>query len=527
MSARADIVIVGAGAAGLAFAWRVAVPELKIVCLERGIERDHRAAPTRDDDWEFALQTRFNANPNIRRGPADHPVDDSETPIKPAFFNGVGGSTLRWGAHFPRFHPSDFRSRSLDGVGRDWPLRYDDLVPYYDLNDDMMGVAGIAGDPSNPPRAERPCPPLPLCPATEKLARAFDSLGWHWWPADAAILTNPRPGRETCNNCGPCGLGCSRLACATADIAYLAPAKARGVEMITGATVTSIECKSGTAIAVHYKDAAGARQRLSLDHLVLAANGLGTSRLLLDTPALNRPGLGKGLMLHPTAIVTGIFSEDLASYRGPFATSIFSQQFYETEPSRGFRRGFQMQALRGQGPLTTALGGYGERLPWGARHVARFAATFGRTLSLTITTDDLPEPENRIEIEPERRDRWGMPIPRMIYRLGENTNAMLKFGIERAREALVAAGAVEIAVTPLSRAAGFHLMGTAHAGGRGTEAIVDDTGRMHGAENVIIADSSVFASAAAVNPTPTLQAFALRAADALRDRLGVAGRTAA
>jgi len=515
LSTAADVVIVGAGAAGLAFAWRIARPGLRVVCLERGTSVDQRRAPSLSADWELALQTTFNANPNLRRGPADHPVDDTRSAIKPAFFNAVGGSTIRWGAHFPRFHPSDFRTRTLDGVGSDWPLTYDDLAPYYDINDEMMGVAGLAGDPANPPRSERPCPPLPLCPATTQLADAFTRLGWHFWPSDAAILSTPRAGgRAACNNCGPCGVGCPRHARASADLAYLGQAEAKGLELVTGATVTAIELAPGDqrVAAVRYIDETGAPRRLACGELVLAGNGLGTARLLLANPALHRPGLGQGLMLHPTAIVSGLFEERLDSYRGPFACALVSQEFYESDPARGFVRGFQMQALRGQGPLTTALGGYGNRLPWGRGHAATFTKTFGRTLSLTVTCDDLPEPENAIGIDPARTDRWGMPIPTMAYRVGENSRKMLAFGIARAREALRAAGAREVVVNPLSRGAGFHLLGTARLGEGG---ITLASGRMRGVDNLRLVDGSVFASAAAVNPTPTLQAFSLRAADDL------------
>lgn len=524
MTETADIVIVGAGAGGLAFAWVVADPGLKVLVLERGDYVNQRQGPTLDAGWELALQTRFNANPNLRAGPADHPVDDENTPIKPAFFNAVGGSTIRWGAHFPRFRPSDFRARSLDGVGTDWPIGYDDLEPYYDLNDRMMGVAGLAGDPANPPRSERPCPPLPLCPATEKLAAGFDRLGWHWWPSDAAILTTDRPDRQACNNCGPCGLGCPRHARASADIAYAGPVRAKGVEIRTGSTVTAIEIaqSGGRVDAISYLDRNGKPNRVACAELVIAGNGIGTARLLLDRPEFRHPLLGRGLMLHPTAIVTGVFNENLASYRGAFAAALVSQEFYETDPSRGFKRGFQMQALRGQGPLTTAQGGYGLALTWGKRHAAAFTETFGRTLSLTVTCDDLPEEENRIEIDADRQDKWGMPIPRMIYRLGENTKAMLRFGIERASEALSATGASTIKVTELSRPAGFHLMGTARMSDDPKQGIADQVGRVHGIESLTLADSSLFVSAAPANPTPTLQAIALRAGNAMRARLGLA-----
>ncbi len=522
MSEKADIAIVGGGAGGLAFAWAVAARGLKVVLLERGRAVDQRQAPTLDDDWELALQTTYNANPNLRAGPADHPVDDKDSPIKPAFFNALGGSTIRWGAHFPRFRPSDFRPRALDGVGQDWPLTYSDLEPWYDLNDVMMGVAGLAGDPGNPPRARRPCPPLPLCPVTEKLAKAFDKLGWHWWPSDAAILTEDLGVRDSCNNCGPCGLGCPRHARASADIAYADAARARGVDIRTGVTVAGLEVSSnGARVEALRTIGPDGHGRLSPAETVIAANGLGTARLLLPESKLHHPLLGRGLMLHPTAIVTGLFRETLQSYRGAFAAALVSQEFYETDKARGFARGFQMQALRGQGPLTTAQGGYGTRLPWGRLHAETFEQTFGRTLSLTVTCDDLPEDENRIDIDPTRQDRWGMPIPRMIYRLGENTRAMRDFGVARASEALRAAGAWKIVVTRLSHTAGFHLMGTARMGHDECTSITDRDGRMQGVENLTIVDSSTFASAAAVNPTPTLQAVALRAADAMRQRLGL------
>lgn len=523
MTETADIAIVGGGAGGLAFAWAVAARGLKVVLLERGQAVDQLRAPTLDADWELALQTTYNANPNLRAGPADYPVDDANSPIKPAFFNALGGSTIRWGAHFPRLRPSDFKARTLDGVGQDWPLSYADLEPWYDLNDQMMGVAGLAGDPGNPPRPERPCPPLPLCPATVRLAHAFDRLGWHWWPSDAAILTRGRGARNACNNCGPCGLGCPRHARASADIVYAEASRARGVDIRTGATVTGLELSPGgdRVKALSYITSTGKKVRLNCAEAVIAANGLGTARLLLAEPQIRAPRLGIGLMLHPTAIVTGLFREPLQGHRGAFAASLVSQQFYESDAGRGFRRGFQMQALRGQGPLTTAQGSYGTRLPWGRNHTAAFDECFGRTLSLTVTCDDLPEDENRIEIDPERRDQWDMPIPRMFYRLGENTRAMRDFGVERASEALRMAGAWKVVVTKVSRAAGFHLMGTARMGHDIGSSVADKDGRLHGLDNLTIADSSLFPTAAAVNPTPTLQAVALRAADRMRHRLGL------
>ena len=150
-----DVAIIGAGASGLAAAWLLASRGLSVVVLEQGQRVDQRAASSLTPHWERDLQTRFNADPNVRRLPSDYPVMVENTPIRPATYSGVGGATLRWGAHFPRLRPADFRVRSLDGVAEDWPIGYRDLEPWFDLNDAMMGVSGMAGDPANPPRPAR------------------------------------------------------------------------------------------------------------------------------------------------------------------------------------------------------------------------------------------------------------------------------------------------------------------------------------------------------------------------------------
>lgn len=525
----ADVLVVGAGAAGAAVAWRLATAGLDVVCLERGGWVDQRGAPSARPDWERALATEFHPDPAVRRAPADYPVIADDTPIRPALFNAVGGSTIRWGAHFPRFHPSDFRVGTLDGVGRDWPIGYRDLEPYYDLNDRMMGVAGLAGDPANPPRAPRPMPPLPLCPGTRRLAEAFDRLGWHWWPSDAAIASIGRDdGRGACNHCGPCGLTCPRHARASADLTYWPAALEAGARLVTGAAVARIETGGdGDVVGATFRDAAGAWRFQPAGRVVVAGNGMGTARLLLASATEGAPAglanatglVGRNLMHHPTAIVTGIFAEDLGPPAGAFACAFYSQEFYETDRARGAVRGYQLQALRGQGPAATALGGYMARLPWGAGHHASWEAGFGRSVSLTVTAEDLPDPDNRITLDPVRRDRAGVPAARLAYRLSENSRRLLDHGIERAREAMVEAGAVEVRVNPLAAQAGFHFLGTARMGDDPAEAVVDGFGRAHDVPGLWLVDGAVFPSAAAVNPTPTLQAVALRAADRLAGRV--------
>ena len=261
--------------------------------------------------------------------------------------------------------------------------------------------------------------------------------------------------------------------------------------------------------------------------VALAANGLGTPRLMLLSTSRRFPDglandtglVGRRLMHHPTGMVTGTFDDPLDGWAGPFAVSILCQQFYETDPARDFVRGYQMQLIRSDGPVGTAVGGYLPRIPWGADHHARFRRTFGHTASLTVTTEDLPRDDNRVTLSDSLRDAHGIPAPKMTYSLDENTRRMIAHGLARATEALREAGARETAPQPLVADAGFHLLGTACMGADPGTSVTDARSRAHAVPNLMILDGSVFATAAALNPTSTIQALALRAADALiRDR---------
>ncbi len=524
-----DVVIVGAGASGAAAAWRLARAGFRVTCLEQGGWVNPADTPSLRLDWEIARQTTHHPNPNVRAAPQDYPVDDTEAAIKPFLYNAVGGSTILWGAHFPRFRPSDFRTRTLDGVGDDWPICYEDLAHYYAENDRIMGVSGLAGDPGNPPREARQMPPVPPGKAGVRMAAAFDRLGWHWWPADVAINTQKYgAGRGACNNCGPCDLGCPHGARSATDVSYWPMALAAGVRLITGARVFEVETDgAGRATGVAWYDRDGVVQRTRAAVVALAANGLGTARLMLLSQskrfangiANDTDLVGRRLMHHPTGMVTGRFAEAMDGWAGPFAVSILSQQFYETDPLRGFTRGYQMQLIRSDGPVGTAVGGYLPRVPWGAGHHARFRQVFGHSASLTVTTEDLPRMENRVTLSDTLKDSNGIPAPKMTYSLDDNTRAMIRHGIARASEAFAQAGAEDITAQDLVSGAGFHLMGTACMGADPGASVVDANHRAHTVPNLMVLDGSVFTTAAALNPTSTIQALALRAADALiRDR---------
>src|SRR5262245_15582130 len=383
-----DVLIVGSGAAGAAFAWSLAETRMNILCLEQGDWMDPAKYPGMTSDWELRQLSDFGLSPNTRGRREDYPVNDSGSPIAISNFNAVGGSTILYAAHFPRFHPSDFRVRTLDGIADDWPLDYKTLEPPYAVNAHMMGVSGLAGDPAYPPK-EVPLPPVALGKLGETLARGFNRLGWHWWPSDSAITTREHEGRAPCINAGTCLLGCAQGAKASTDITYWPVALRRGVRLKTHARVREITvAPNGMADGVIYYDADGVEQRQKAHVVVVACNGVGTPRLLLNSRSkqfpdgiANRSGLvGKNLMFHPYAMVLGIFDEPLEGYKGPTGCCIMSQEFYETDPARDFVRGYSFEILRGFGPVSAALWGFGwGRLPWGAEHHRAYGELFDRT----------------------------------------------------------------------------------------------------------------------------------------------------
>ena len=524
---KVDVLIVGAGASGAAVAWSLAETRMRIVCLEQGDWMKPTDYPTNFQDWEARAMGEFSVSPNRRGRDTDYPVNDEASPIHVANFNGVGGGTILWAGHFPRFHPSDFRVKSLDGVGDDWPIDYETLSPYYDENDRMMGVSGLAGDPAYP---DKPAimPPLPLGRSGERLGRAFNEHGWHWWPCDSAVASVPYEGRDKCINLGACISGCAQGAKASTDITYWPVAMRAGVEVRTRCRVKEVTMgDDGMATGVTYFDEAGDEVHQEAELVIIASNGVGTPRILLNSTSSRYPDgvanssglVGRNLMFHPYASINGIFPDELDGNRGPI-DGIWSQEFYETDLSRGFVRGFTYEMTRGRGPVSTALTGMGTgRIPFGPGHHEAFQKMHNRITGMVAICEDLPELHNRVTVDPDLRDSDGIPAPKIEYTLSENSRAMLDFAVERASEVLRTAGATDILSEAPLGIGGWHLMGTTRMGTDPSNSVVNAWGRTHDVKNLFVVDGSLFVTSAGVNPTRTIQALALYVADNIKQRL--------
>ena len=524
-----DVLIIGAGASGAAVAWSLAETRMRIVCLEQGGWMNPAEYPSNARDWETRAAREMHISPNVRKRPADYPINDDDSPIAIVNFNAVGGSTILYSAHFPRFHPSDFRTKTLDGVADDWPIDYATLDPFFAENDNNIGVSGLAGDPAIPAH-QPPLPHIPMGRMGETMGRGFNKLGWHWWPSDSAIITRPHNGRDKCVNLGPCNTGCAQGAKSSADISYWPMAERAGVELRTHCRVREITVDDhDMATGVSYFDAEGVERHQRAEVVIVACNGVGTPRLLLNSTSTrfpnglaNRSGLvGRNLMLHPWGFVAGYFDEPLESNLGPQGCCILSKEFYETDTDRGFVRGYNMQITRSGPPVGTARGGIaGGMIPWGEGHHDAFDKLFGRSIHLGVCCEDLPEKHNRVTLDPELTDSNGIPAPKISYTLSENSRRMLDHGLDRGTEAMQAAGAwhVQRPRAPI-RMAGWHLLGTARMGIDPERSVVNEWGRSHDVRNLFIVDGSVFVTSGGVNPTTTIQAVALYIADSMKQRL--------
>ncbi len=526
---RVDVLVIGSGPAGAAVTKRLTQHGAKVICLEQGDWIKPSDYPSQRPDWEIALHRGpFHFSPNVRKRPEDYPVVSTGShPPNVLMFNAVGGSTIHYTGHFPRMHPSDFRVRSLDGVADDWPIRYEDLAPYYEQNDRDMGVAGLAGNPTGPPREKRPTPPLPIGVLGETMGRGFDKLGWYWWVSDNAIISAPWDGRPACALHGKCMFGCPIGAKASTDVTHWPKSIKKGAVLKTRARVREITVDAqGRAKGALYYDREGRLHQQIARVVVVCGNGVGTPRLLLNSKSrlfpnglANSSGMvGKNFMLHPFRFFEGVFDQRIDSYDGPFGIPAFSEQFYETDTRRGFVRGYIFAVERSFGPLHQAWGGFSSKaVPWGAEHHRVMSKRFPHIVRLTVIGEDLPQEENRVELDPEEKDSSGIPAARVVYSYGENSLKMLEHSAAMARQAFDAAGAVDILDSGVIQPA-FHLLGTARMGNDPKRFVINGSNQTYDVKNLFLVDGSSFTTSAAVNPTSTIGALALRAGDAIWDR---------
>jgi choline dehydrogenase-like flavoprotein len=497
-----DVCIVGVGACGGLVAKELAEAGFSVVGLEAGPRYDP-AVDFENDEAEM-LKLLWSGQR----------VTSGEDPINPWSGTGVGGGTLVWCGVTPRFHVDDFRIASVDGVGVDWPLTYEELAPYYDQIEGDFGVAGTAGEnPWEAPRGPFPMPPMPFSYQAQVLAQGVEKLGGHPLHGPLAVASIPYQGREACNGCGFCMQGCRNTAKSTTLFTHVPQAEAHGARILAESTAFRVEydARRNRVNGVSYFDAKGHAHQIRARMVVVAAHAIETPRLLLLSAnnvfpdgLANSSGLvGKNLMAHLTCTVTGLFHEPLNGFKGPVMGDLVVQDWYKTDEKRGFVRGYTLEKFV-PGPFFYASNMMNL---WGAE-LKEMISHYAFAGGWWVCGEGLPNDDNSVTLDPEAKDKYGLPVAHLRHSWADNDRRLIQHGVQKAGETLETAGAWRVQAGPVSSA---HPMGTVRMGRDPQTSVINSHCQSHDIPNLFVADTSVFPTGSGVNTTLTAMTIALRA----------------
>jgi choline dehydrogenase-like flavoprotein len=527
-----DFVIIGSGAAGGVMAKELSTNGFSVVVLEQGPYFSE--ADFTHDEIAIKNQYQLTNNPKFQPTTFRKTPQDKAKPHR-AFVYGrmVGGSSVHFTANYWRFHEIDFIERSkvgpISGTGfSDWPITYADLEPYYTKVDWEIGVSGLAGaSPFDPPRSKPyPMPPLPVKSGGVIFERAARKLGWHPFPAPMAILSETRPGRSACAQCGFCeSFGCEVGAKSSTLATVIRMAEMTGrCEIRPNSYVHRIETgANGRVTGAAYFDGKRTVHLQKAKAVVVCANGAETPRLLLlsankEFPdgLANSSGLvGKYLMMNSGSTARAVFEHPLNDYKG-FAVSRVLHDFYELDPQKvGFFGGGGLDTRFDSTPIGFADDYLPTGTPrWGKEFKDTLAHNFTRTMSMMSHGTSLPIENNSFSLDPDLKDAWGLPAIRMTYKDHPDDLKLGAFLRARMMELLDATDAKQKWPNPVEEQDfAYHLLGTCRMGNDPKTSVVNANHRTHDIKNLFLCDGSSLVTSGRGQPTMTIQALAYRAAD--------------
>lgn len=536
-----DTIIVGAGAGGGVAASVLSAAGHNVLVLERGVERSYADSGHRDHLRNHRLSLYghntgpdLQGNPRLFTDPDGH--DHIVAPHERGYHNlasAVGSGTLVYGAMAWRFHRDDFRMASLYGVPEgsslvDWPISHDDLAPWYDLVEAELGVSGDASRHRHESgrHHEFDMPPLPTAPQTATLAQGAKALGLATLAPPLAINSVPHDGRAACIACGSCvGFPCPSNAKNGTQNTFIARARATGrCELVTGAMVTEIATDaSGRVTGVRFFGADGAAQIVQAKNVVLAAGAIETARLLLNSRSNREPDglgnngdqVGRHLQGHIYPQAYGLFDHEVHGSRGPGVT-IGTTQFSHGNP--GIVGGGLIADDFVLPPILFWKTCLPPDLPrWGEAASAFMVENFSKVLRLTGPVHEIPNPNSRISVTPDIRDRWGLPVAHLSGTVHPESLRTARYVQQRAFEWLDAAGAKRHwgPEPTLSLSAGQHQAGTCRMGTDPARSVTDTSGRIWGHDNLYVCDGAVHPTNGGFNPFLTIMAMSYRTASGI------------
>ncbi|WEK44748.1 MAG: GMC family oxidoreductase [Candidatus Sphingomonas colombiensis] len=516
----ADFVVIGSGIIGSLTARRLAESGSSVLILEAGprVTRGELVARFRNSprrgDWmspyppsPWAPHPVYEPQDNgylIQAGPYPYPAE---------YIRQVGGTTWHWAAHAWRHVPNDFRIKSLYDVGVDWPFSYEDLEPFYQEAEELIGVSGAPNTGS--PRAK----PFPMEPVAEPFAmrRIRERLAGTFDVVSNTTARNSRSydGRPPCCGNNSCQPICPIDAQYHGGIAA-ASAEAAGVKLQVNANVYRLEHgPDGRILAAHYYDPDKVSHRVTGGTFIVAANGIESPRLMLLSASDKFPNglanssgmMGRNLMDHPSTSLTFDADEDLWLGRGPQSPSSIN-----TMRDGGFRNGHaayrldftNISRVDGATKALIAAGVYGPEFEKRLRHSA------AREMNVKTVLEVLPHPDRRITLS-DQKDAMGIPKPQAHYAIDDYTRRGHERGKRDFQRIADLMGGTNL---KFSKDGDFannqHICGTLSMGMDPRTSVCDGYGRAHDHENLFFTGTGVLPTSGTCNSTENGLAVALR-----------------
>jgi choline dehydrogenase-like flavoprotein len=558
-----DVAIIGSGAGGGMAAKVLTEAGADVVMLEAGPMWD----PVRDSKmfaWNYDSPRRGAAIPERQFGEFDGALGGWTLEGEPytqgpgsnfGWFRSrmLGGRTNHWGRISLRFGPDDFRRKSLDGLGDDWPISYDDIKPFYDEVDKLVGIFGTNLGPRfpNEPDGFFLPPPQPRCYEL-LIKQASEKVGIPCVPSRLSILTQPHNGRQQCHYCGQCGRGCATNSNFSSPSVLIPPAMATGkLQIIANAMAREVTVDdAGLASGVSYIDKTSARENhVRARIVVVAASACESARILLNSKSSRFPqGLGNS-----SGVVGKYLTDSTGTGVTGFIPRMMSQVPHNEDGVGGahlympwwldnkkldFPRGYHIEIgggirMPGAGfigaihsytgveasgtPLS--FGGYGEKLKQDYRRL------YGATVSFAGRGEMVPNKDTYLELDPRVVDKYGIPVLRFHFKWSDYERKQSKHMQETFRTIIQEMGGTPTSPMPTEAndyglAAGgriIHELGVVRMGNDPNTSVLNKNCQAHDAKNVFVADGGPFVSQADKNCTWTILALAMRTAHFIAD----------
>ena len=543
-----DVCIVGSGAGGGMAAYALTKAGANVVMLEAG------------RSWDNTTDSAMLVMPYMspRRGSAtrDRPFGEFDACVGGWELEGepytvapgsrfdwwrarmLGGRTNHWGRISLRFGPDDFRRRSLDGLGDDWPISYDDVAPYYDRVDRLIGVFGSREGLRNHPDGEFLPPPTPRCWEL-MIKQAADRLNVTCIPSRLSILTRPLNGRMACHYCGQCNRGCRTNSNFSSTNVLIAPARKTGrLTLLTEAMAREVTLgPDGRASGVAYVDKrTGTDRHVRARVVVLAASALESTRILLNSRSTRFPDglanssgtLGKYITDTTGTDVAG-FIPKLVDHVPHNEDGVGGAHLYMPwwldNAKLDFPRGYHIEIWGGLEPPSYGfMGGihrYAEGGGYGKALKQQYRRYYGATVGFSGRGEMIPNENSYCEIDPGVVDRWGITVLRFHWKWSEHELNQVRHMQQTFRDLVHEMGGQVFSPMPtLEQSYGIapggriiHELGGTRMGSDPKSSVVNANGQAHDVSNLFVADGGPFVSQADKNPTWTILALAWRTSD--------------